>query len=178
MTEEINRDRFQIVSAGGNVMEYSKVDKDYLPRKWLRFENLDSFRKFVRSKKFEDLFLSDQQEVVLVTQEGTGNLLHMGIGPAFKEEDDIEELIFESQADASKYVSDHKLLPSASLLDDPSKEQLQRFFNGEKCFFDNARDLYEEYIEKKNSIEASDQLAQLLLGRRYEQKVVEILMKY
>ena len=114
----------------------------------------------------------------MISQDETNKILNFGINPEIEGTANIEEHIFESKEAANKFIQEKKLKPSSNLLDDSAKDQLNKFFSGEKCFFEGAQELQLEYMTKRNKIEASDQHAEFLLGMEYEQKIVDILINY
>ena len=177
MTEK-EKSKHQIATSGSRVMEYNEVDDSYLPRIWKKFKDLDDFIKFVSSKSFKKHKLSDGMELSMISQAKTNTILHFGINPKIDNGEKIEEHVFDSQEEANDFIEKNQLKPSSNLLDEASKDQLSKFFSGEKCFFEGAQELQTEYLSKRNSIEASDQHAEFLLGMEYEQKVVDILINY
>lgn len=172
------KQKFQICVSGGRVMEYNMVEESYLPRKWHRFENIKEFRKFVRSKAFDKIFVDEDSEMLVITQDETNKLLFSSVAPKMNLGEDIQEYVFDTENSVKEFISKNNLSPSSNLLDDASKEQINRFFSGEKCFFENAAQLYVEYKAQKDRLEASDSHGEVLLGKKYEQKIVDILIKY
>lgn len=170
--------KHQISISGGRVMEYGEVDDSYLKRHWKKFKNINDFIKFVSSKSFKKYCLSEGVQLSMISQDKTNKILHFGINPIIEDREDIEENVFNSKEEANSFIEKNKLKPSSNLLDDSSKEQLSKFFSGDKCFFQGAQELQTEYLAKRNKIEASDQHAEFLLGIEYEQKVVDILINY
>ena len=170
--------KFQISVSGDRVMEYNKVEDSYLPRTWKRFKTLKEFKKFVSSKAFNDFKINDVQEILLISQDSTNLILHLAVVPEISSDEHIVEHVFDSEKEASDFVEKNNLLPSSNLLDEPAREQINKFFSGEKCFFEGAAQLYQEYISQKDKLEASDVRGEFILGRKYEQKVVDILIKY
>ena len=170
--------KHQISISGGRVMEYNEIEDSYLKRHWKKFKNINDFIKFISSKPFKKYCLSEGMQLSMISQDETNKILHFGINPEIEDKESIEEYIFESKEAANNFIQEKKLKPSSNLLDDASKDQLNKFFSGEKCFFQGAQELQQEYLQKRNKIEASDQHAEFLLGMEYEQKIVDILINY
>lgn len=170
-----NKKRHQLCASGNSIMEFNEIDEDYIPREWHTFEDAKSFIDFL-SKEGSSLF--EGTEILCISQKKTKKLLHLGVAPPFGEKEEIKEHIFSSKEDAENFIKKNKMLPSANLLDEDAKQQISKFFSNEKCFFAQAAELQEKYFKEKKELKEDDEKGHILLGRNYEQKIVNILIQY
>lgn len=170
------KSKHQICVAGEHVMEFNEVSEDYIPRSWHVFDDLKSLSSYLKTKKDTPSLMEDLR-VVCITQNETNKIIHIGMAPHIDNAPIPKEHVFDSREDAEEYIQKNNLLASSNLLDEESRNQIEKFFRNEKCFFPGARELHEEFLKKHEEVNPEDQEALTILAREYEQKIVNILIQ-
>ena len=165
-----NQQPYQITVIDDRIVEFNKVDTNYKSRDWNLFCNISDAIKFLKSKKSE---LFPDSKLSFITQEGTNKIVQTSLVPNYAKP--LKEHIFNSFEETQKYISDLGLKPTYNISPDEYKVQVDNFFDGKECFFQGARNLFEEY--QKEHQESSNDEDQYKIKQKYQNSVIDILFE-
>jgi len=168
--EEYNEKGHQLVIYEGRVLESTPVPRGYPGRSWQNFTSVEDLYKFCKENSVD---IASGTSICLIYNNADHSIINSNVG--FVDTGSPEEVVFDSNKDAADYINENKLRPSIYILPPDFRDQVENFFAGKICFFQNYETIYRAYSAELELVQTKDPDALPILRKKYEHVVIDTL---